>query len=453
MTWVARRVTVDDGLDLDGWHACAPRLFRPLEDDGRRLWLMNPPAVRRWTSGGALAREEPSRWWIGGSRLTAETPGCEVDFVEMGAMEADAFRSDRSRAMTVLGSFAALLGPESLGRFMVGGRILDTNSFLERRCPSEQTALSLYRVARLRGGAFWDGAADHIAEEVRLRVETAPTTGPIHDLWGRGETHVRFLTDGWRLLLAQSERVPGDFRWVAAAARAEEMLNGFAIPFGGGTWYLHDSLERAAGRNDQVLNTHAHAMAALLAAARPLCPAARALDFTLAQRSGGRGGLVAAALAAADGIHALAPRRWWPHSAELRARAHRLAAEHRRAVPYLQGPLGHLARDVAASVAPTYYLTVNLHDLGALCANGELPGVSRALRAGLRYARTSGYFHSQLRSGEPLAAMVPITLAEAGHPRRAARAADTALAGGIFPAPGWPGYEDQPWSRLRRGTG
>src|SRR4051794_41824352 len=95
--------------------------------------------------------------------------------------------------MTVLGSFTPLGGPSTLGRFLVGDQVLDTNDFGGRRCPSEQTALSLYRIARLRAGAFWSSVADHLTDVVATRLAATPT--PAHGVYGGGETPHRVLGD------------------------------------------------------------------------------------------------------------------------------------------------------------------------------------------------------------------------------------------------------------------
>jgi hypothetical protein len=70
--------------------------------------------------------------------------------------------------------------------------VLDPTDFGGARCPSEQTALGLYRAARLRGGAFWDGVAGLVAGWVAERVRAE---SPVHDLLGQGETHARFVAD------------------------------------------------------------------------------------------------------------------------------------------------------------------------------------------------------------------------------------------------------------------
>lgn len=452
--WTLRTFRLGRSTEFGGWEACATRLLRPVPDDGRRLWLMNPPSVRRWSPSGTLVSDLPSRWELRGNRLGSADERAEADIVELGAAEADAMASDRSAAMTVLGSFATLSGPSSLGRFVVSGRVLDTNLFDGRRVSSEQTALALYRVLRMRRSPFWEGAARHVVEEVVRRVESSPPgAGPVHDVWGRGETHTRFLTDAWLLLLAGAEHSPRDARIAAAADRAAELVEGLGIGFGGGRWYVHDSLELAGGANDRVLNTHAQVVAARLAAGLPTDAAVAALDEVL-ERPPLTSAAVGAALglAAADAVSAAMPPRWSHRADALGRAAHRSAAGHRRRNQYLQGPLGHIARDVSETVAPPYYLTVNLYDLGVLAANADLPRVRRAFQAGVRYARRSGFFRAQLRDGHALAALVPTVLAQAGLPRAAERAAASAQRAGVAPTPGWPGYEDEPWRRLRRGT-
>jgi len=385
--------------------------------------------------------------------LAAADEDAEVDLVELGAAEARAMGHDRSPAMTVVGSFDALSGPDSLGRFLVAGQVLDTNLFSGGRSPSEQTALGLYRVLRLRGAPFWDGAARHVAEAVRCRMLTAPVSGPVHDVWGERETHTRFLTDGWRLLLAESERSPEDGRWTEAADLASEMVERLAVPFGGGRWYVHDSLELASGRNDLVLNTHAQVMAARLAANLPIELSAQALATALDRRPPTvRGVAIATAIGMSDATVRAVPGRWSAGSQELRTRTHRAAARQRHRHGYLKGPFGHIARDACDAVPPPYYLTVNLYDLGVLVANTTMPAPRRAFEAGVRYARASGYFGAEIDSGHALATLIPIVLGQAGLVRAAERAAARAERAGVRPAPGWPGHEDQPWRRMRAGT-
>lgn len=452
--WALRTVRIGRSTELVGWEACATRLMRPVPDDGRRLWLLNPPSVRRWSSTGTLLSDVPTGWDLRGNRLSAADESAEADLVELGGAEAAAMAADRSAATTVLGSFAPLTGPASLGRFVVAGRVLDTNVFGGRRVNSEQTALGLYRVLRLRRSPFWDGAARHVMNEVVRRVESAgPGIGPVHDLWGRGETHARFLTDAWLLLLAGVEEGPADERIAAAADAAATMVEALGVRCGAGRWYLHDSLELAAGINERVLNTHAQVVAAQLVAGLPTAASTAALDAALQMpRLTGAAVRAALGLAVADAVRAGLPARWSDRAEALGRAAHRSASRHRRQNRYLRGPLGHIARDNSETVAPSYYLTVNLYDLGVLAANADLPRVRRAFTAGVRYARHSGYFRAQLRDGHALAALVPIVLAQAGLPRAAERAAASARSAGVAPTPGWPGYEDRPWRRLRKGT-
>lgn len=401
---------------------------------------------------GTLESETASPWQLRGSRLSA-ADDAEADLVELGPAEASAMRTDRSEAMTVVGSFDVLGAAESLGRYLVAGAVLDSNDFSGHRSHSEQTALGLYRVLWIRGGAFWEGAAQHIADEVCRRIMSAPTSGPVHDVWGKGETHTRFLADGWRLLLAEAERRPNEVRWKEAARRAAAMLEGLSTPFGGGKWYLHDSLERSSGHNELVLNTHVQVMGAGLAAGLSLHESARALDAALQRRAPFLRGLpLALGIGAADGGAAVVPQRWDAGPKEVQARIHRAATRQRAVYNYVRGPLGHIARDASGTVPPAYYLTVNLYDLGVLAANTDLLGARNAFRAGVRYGRSSGHFRAEIRSGHSIAALIPVIYGQAGLHSAAKLASLQAQRAGVRATPGWPGYEDRPWRRVRPGS-
>ena len=78
----------------------------------------------------------------------------------------NAFDSSASEEpMTVVPTFRALGSAADLSEHLVGGHVLTGGP--RRKWPVDQTALSLYRIARLRGGAFWHGVADHIDGTLR----------------------------------------------------------------------------------------------------------------------------------------------------------------------------------------------------------------------------------------------------------------------------------------------
>ncbi len=408
---------------------------------GAQLALCDP-VTRRYTADGRLAASEP-----GG-------PDAVVDVLELTDAEQRALVDDEAvppEPMLVLGSFATLEGASTLGRFLVGGAVLDTNVFDGHRCPSEQTALGLWRIARLRGGAFWEGVAELVAAWVEDRVRSARGVGPVHGVWGQGETHVRFLADAALLLLA-SGREP-------AASRAVTLLEGFGVPYGSGRWYVHDSLELERSEPDLVLNTHAQVMAVLAAAGRPVAEATRALEAALARRPTGaaRGPALAAAgaLGVADLLRSRAPARLQGLGGRMASWGERgVAAAHGHRA-FVRLPGGGLARDASAHRAPHYYAGVNLYDLGVLVANGVVDAggpAAVAFRDALRWAAGTGTFAALRRSGVGIAALEPIVWQQAGRADRAATAARRLLAAGRAAAPGWPGHTDAPWPAFSAGT-
>src|SRR3954471_13107664 len=253
--WQWRTTRIETALELSGWRQTAPGRLQ--DRAGGVLLLVGEPAARRWTADGILVGTHPVAWSLEGiadaAALRVAEPA-EVDLIELHGDAAEAV-DEAVAPMTVLGSFAPLGGPSTLGRFLVGDQVLDTNDFGGRRCPSEQTALSLYRIARLRAGAFWSGVADHLTDVVASRLAATPT--PAHGVYGGDETHTRFLADA-ALLLQAAGREDG-------ARRAVEGLDRLSVPYGGGRWTLHDSMERDAGDNRLVLNTHVQATLARLA--------------------------------------------------------------------------------------------------------------------------------------------------------------------------------------------
>lgn len=452
-SWAARTEIVVDELVLRGFTPATDRLLRAT--DGRHLWIMNPPTERRWTPTGRLASEAPVDWSLVPDRTSTtlrRTPGrgsvAEVDLVEMGPEAAAALRSDTSEPMLVLGSFSPVASPDTLGRFLVGGAVLDTTDFSGHRVPSEQTALSLYRIARWRGGPFWELVAAHIADLVGRRVRTAASGRLVHDLWGHGESHARFVADAALLLLAESERTPDAAHLRGLASNALKLLDEFAVQSWNGVWYRHDSMEVDEGRNDLVLNTHVQAMIVRVAAGLDVTAPMRALRLALSvppERS--RAWLVGHGLRAASLVGAAAPRA----GARLNRRLDLAAVHAQQRHRTLAFPGGWVARDASGVRAPGYYLTVNLNDLAGLSVNATDAAVSRALARGIRFAR-SGFTLLERRQRIPTTGLVPNILRIAGDLAGARRAADRSRRAGVPPAIGWPGYEDDLWERLRAGT-
>jgi hypothetical protein len=436
---VFRTEKVDGELLLRGRRLVAADRF--VDERGREEWLLHLPSRRVWSPAGALVDTRRVGHVVSqseaGVQLRVDEP-CEIDVMELGEGEAVAARSDRREAMTVIGSFAPLAGPADLGRFLVGSTILDTTDFGGRRCPSEQTALSIYRIARARGGTFWDAVAKAIGDLVARRVTDAPGGLPVHDLLGAGETHTRFVADAVLLLLADGR--------AEAVASALDGLDAMSVPWGDGRWYLHDTLERDTPRNDLVLNTHVHAVVAASAAGSDVAPPLTALDAVLSLRGERAPGAVfAAMLAVSDRLRARGRGHGLAH------RAQHMAARARARSPHLRLPGGWLARDVTSHPAPSYF-TVNLSDLAVLDRVRPTAASVAALRAALRYARVSGHFAAQRRDRDPLAVLVPSLLRNAGLLEAARRAADATVAAGWAPAIGWPGHEDHLWDDLPAGT-
>ncbi|MHB8670312.1 MAG: hypothetical protein ACYDAD_07110 [Acidimicrobiales bacterium] len=448
-----------------GWRVAAPDRAR--NPDGRLRWLLQLPAARRWTGAGVLEADRPVPFVLedgpDGAVLRADRRGAEevgtevveTDVVELDAETSRSLESDRSAPLTVLGSFAPLGGPAALRRFLVGGSVLDTNQFGGRRCPSEQTALSLYRIARWRGGPFWEAVADHVAGVVADRVEAAPDGLVVHDLWGEGECHARFLSDAALLLIAEAERRRGGggpARAATLAARALGALESLAVSQGGGRWYLHDTAELRGGRNQLVLNTHVHALVARAAAGEPISEGLAALDAALALRpEGARALALTAVLAASDAARAVRRPGGGDLMDHLALRGQEAAARSRSRRAHLRLPGGWLARDAGPGVAPGYF-TVNLADLAVLSRVGGTRAARRALVAGLVRARLTGFFRAQRREGDPLAVLVPSLLVNAGFEVRARRAAQAVRDAGWPPTIGWPDHRDHLWARLPEGT-
>jgi hypothetical protein len=415
-----------------------------------------PVAATDRTNPTSLVLGEPVQRLVGTDGRVQQAPASPddrdavVDVVELDAVEADAVAAELAAPlapMLVVGSFAPLSGPASLGRFLIGDGVFDTNVFAGPRCPSEQTALGLWRVARLRGGAFWDGVADHVAGWVGRRVAEAGPAGPVHGLWGEHETHVRFLADAALLLLAAGDE---------AAGKAVDALERYARPYGDGVWYLHDSLEADTGALKLVLNTHAQVLAVMAMAGRDAAPGLRALDAALdLTPTRWQGGALAAAIGASDLLAAYGPspaRR--AAGRAMRWIQRRVAAAHGDA-PFIRLPGGYVGRDASNEVAPHYYAAVNLYDLGVLVANGIADTNSTtaaAFRSACRWAAVTGTFRTLRRQRVGVSCLEPIVWQQAGRGDRAEAAASAALTDGWPASPGWPGHHDRLGPTLRPGT-
>lgn len=443
--------TVRGGEELPGWRVAGERLLR--DGDGGLLWLLDEPRRRRVSETGVLSLDDPGEWRLeegdgGGAALRCADDEAVTDLVELRGPAAEAFERDASEPMTVVPSFRPLARPEDLGAYLVGDIVVTGGP--NGRWQADQVALSIYRIARLRGGPFWDQVAAHVAGATARRMEAAPHGRVVTDHWRKGESHARFVTDAALLLSAHAE-LTGAESFRRAAERAADAIESYAVPLAGGRWYLHDSVEQEEGRNDLVLNTHLHAVTALRACGRDVAPGLRALEAVLGRRARmPRAWLVGAQVAAADATRAFAPRRIGrrlvPPSQEALAR---LAGSSR----VLRFPGGYVARDASGAIAPAAYLAVNVSDLAVLQRNAPSPAAAAALAEGLRYARRFFYMRAELRDLRAGAqVLLPHALRNAGRLRDADRAAALATRAGLHPIVGWPGYEDALWSRLAAGT-
>jgi hypothetical protein len=158
--------TVRGSIELPGWRVVAERLLR--DGDGNITWLLGEPRRRAWSATGVLTLGEPVGWRVSdgdnGATLTCSDSDAETDLVELRGEAARAFERDASEPMTVIPSFRPLAGPPDLEDYLVGGRVVTGGPLA--RWQVEQAALSIYRIARLRGGAFWS-----------RRTASSPATG------------------------------------------------------------------------------------------------------------------------------------------------------------------------------------------------------------------------------------------------------------------------------------
>jgi hypothetical protein len=425
------------------WRQRGPDTF--VGEDGRIRWLVHPPVVRRRADSGALLTQQEVAWAAtssGDGVVLRSAAAAELDVLEVDAAVAAALDAEPP-PIVVPGSFVPLGGVRGLSRFLVGDVIFDTNVLNGRRYASEQTALGIYRIARCRGGPVWDAVATLVADVVARRVSRERAL--VHDAYGFGETHTRFLADAALLLLA----APG---YDTEARRALRWLDDLRVEWGGGDWYLHDTAERDRGANELVLNTHVHALVASLAGGNDIAAGMRALRraLTLAPETSRRAYVLAMALFAGDTLRGRrGPAGRAGH--ELAVRAQHSAARSRARVPHLRLPGGWLARDVMSSPSPAY-LTVNLADLAVLARNVADDVVSQTMHAGLRWARASGFFRAQRLAGDPLSLLVPGLLRNAGDGRAAVRAARDLEDAGWHAVIGWPDHVDHLWPRLVAGT-
>ena len=417
--------------------------------DGSLTYVLNEPALRSWGTHDDLTDLEQVEWKLteeeGDARLVAAREGAEVDLLELGP---DAARSldERPEPLTVVPSFTPLGAATELGEYLVGGRVLTGSE--TRRKPVDAVSLSIYRIARFRGGPVWDAVADHVANVVATRVEQAEGGNLVHHIWTGGETHVRYLNDAILLLAAHAERA-GEERWRAALGRACALLDEhFTLDVPAGRWVLHDSLERDDARNHWVLNTHLQAILALQAAGQDVRDHLDAAVAALEPRVTGAHGLrTATGLVVAETLRAHGPRR---HAGRRIASAYERAAGACSAARALRLPGGWIARDLSGDRRRVHYFTVNLTDLaGVVLATPDPPAaLARCLEAGVRFGRASGFFRAEMRAATPLSALIPTLYRLVGTRSRAESAAERARRAGLAPMLGWPGYEDALWPRL-----
>ena len=449
--WSLRTLEASGELRLPEWTVVEPDLLS--RGDGKLLWLVSPPAVRTLSEWGRTLLS-PVDWRLeqdgGDAVLRTSGEGAVFDALELRGAVAQGFGDDASDPMQLFPLGVPLGGPRDLAPFLLGDRIVATAK--GGTGPSEQLALSLYRIARLRGGPFWSAVAAHVADAVLAGLDRRGEGGPSHNLWGGEETHVRLLADTLLLLVAHGE-ASGDGGFQRAAERIADLIETFAVPFEDGVWYLHDSVEREEGRNSLILNTHLHAIVALLAAGREVSKARRALVAALELRSRRPGAyLHAAGVAISDATAAVTPRPGSRASLRSAMRARGRSAKYRMRHPHLRAPGGWIALGVRSRACPVRYMLVNLNDLAMVEANLPDPSCRRALRSGLRYVRLSGFLRAQRRRRDPTVALMPAVLRVAGRRRAAEREARRLAAAGRPPAIGWPGHEDHLWPRLAPGT-
>lgn len=423
-------------------------------DNGRRVWLLNPPELRIWSDDSLLSRHEVG-WGLrqvdDGVAIWTDDRRAEADLVELSHVAAEELSGPAREGLAVTPMCVPLHGPVDLSNYLVGARVIAPGSSDPYpRFPVDQTALSVYRIARWHGGAFWDGVANHIASATVERVMRAPTSGPITDLWGHREVHVRFLADTVLLLAAHAEARPGTHVNLALD-RACRALEAYAMPWQGGQWIAHDSIEKQAGRNDLVLNTHIHAIVAMKAAGGDVTGPRQSLNIVLQSCvSGSAGRALGGALAVADLSRAHLPRRV---STRIASRIHQSSAKYASEQRRLRFPGGFIARDASGQPAPWYYFAVNLNDLAVAMRNFPTPEIANALERALQFAKRSHYLHAQLRWRDSLTPTIaPAILRNASDDSAASAAAARALQSGLAPTIGWPGYVDALWSRLAPGT-
>jgi hypothetical protein len=449
MSFSACTRRVRDGVRFSGWRVIGERLLA--DGEGGLMWLIGPPERRTWRRPDVLGPYERPGWTLeqadDGALLRCEAGDAELDTLEMHGPVARAFEADRSEPLTVIPTFRALRGPHGLSEHLVGGHVLSGGP--KGRWPSDQVALSLYRIARWRSGPFWDSVAGHIADVSARRIEQASGGRPVSDIWSSGEVHSRYLADA-ALLVSAHAALTAAPRFEAAAERAADGLASFGTAYANGCWYLHDSLEQDAARNDLVLNTHLHALTALHACGRPIAQGQSALEAVLARRTRGARALRA-------GLGLVVSERALAHRAtrmghRIAERAQLAAARAAHETGSLRLPGGYVARDLSGARAPRYYLTVNVGDLAVAQRNFPSPMAGRALDGALRFLARSGFVRADARSGSGTLTMLPAALRNADCADAARRAAEAARAAGFAPAIGWPEYEDSLWPRLARGT-
>ena len=425
-----RTIAAVDGLRLDRHVLVRSDLARG--PSGELWWLMREPAAREWRNGAGLLSERGIEWRLlqDGEDvvLRVAEPGGEADVLDLRGAAAEAFLEADDEPLTVIGPYRPIRGPRDVAAHITARGPLLPAFGPGRRRLTEQLGLSLYRIARWRGGPFWDATAQWLAEWGVARA------GHLE-----AQTELRFVTDLAMLLLAAGES--------GAAERVLDDLEKCAVPLGDGTWYRHDREEVVADRNDLVLNTHLYTLVALAAGGRSVAAGQRALTHALSHRAPrGRGAALAAGIALTD----LAIAAGFPMG-KMAWQLHRRWADFRRDHRHLTLVPGLVARDATGAAAGRYYRTVNLADLAAVVCAAPSPHARAALRSGLNLARASGFFRVQRISGAYATVVIPSLLRMAGHHGPARRTAARAREAGWAPTIGWPGYEDALWPALPPG--
>lgn len=414
--------------------------------DGGRTWLLQPPSRRRWGADELLEEVRAVRWSVeerdGGVWLRSEARS-EVDLLVLSPAASRGL-DDEAEALSVY-PLASSLGPaRDLREFLVGGAVLAPPFPWGHRLATEQVALSLYRIARLRGGLFWDGLAGAISGWVARRMSRPGGPASAGD-------HLRMVADAGLLLLAEAART-GQAEVSDAAGRALDTVRGCAVELDqGGCWYRHDRGEAVAGRNDEVLPTHLQAIVLLRAAGEDCRAGEIALRGILGRRAPARVRPWSALLTVSELARAGRGPVRRVGSRAAHAALGRIGGL-QAATPFHRLPGGRLLRDTLDAAELSHYFMVALLDLASVAANFSDAVLTSALEAALAAARRSRYLAAEIRAGGAICGHYPSALRMAGHVDQADRAAERLRLAGYPAAVGWPGYEDHLWDRLAPGT-